>query len=259
MTSQERAKIPNDGASWFKLAVAFQISARYKDSERAYKKAVRLLKTEGSESMSDALDGMGTMYVQIRKYEKARTVETEALLIREAKHDAVGVGLSWMHLALVSLGQHRLPDAEMFAEMAVHRLVPERTNPTMHSTATADEKMTALVYLAEIRCAQVHYDDAIPELVAALGIAKSVHPAGSPLAISYIKFLLGYAIWKNGEPGRAAELFESGIRGLQATVSPTHPTFTAAVRQYKAFLNEIHGPHSVEARRLGFLNELDGH
>ena len=53
-----------DGTAWLKLAVLDQDAARYDDAERAFEKAVHLLKAKDRDLYADALDRMGTMYVE---------------------------------------------------------------------------------------------------------------------------------------------------------------------------------------------------
>src|SRR5271163_4669970 len=131
----------NDGETWWRLAMLYQDAARYGDAERAYNKAIDLLGTGDRATLANAMDGMGTMYVETGRYEKAAPLERKALAMREAQNDSVAVGRSWMHLAMLSLGKHDVADAATYAELAADRLVPERTGHPAEKAATPEEKM----------------------------------------------------------------------------------------------------------------------
>ena len=226
-----------NGAVWWHLAMLCQDAARYGEAEHAYAKALELLKTGDRATLANAMDEMGTMYVETGRYAKAEPLEREALAMREAGNDSVGVGRSWMHLTMLSLGRHNLANAANYAELAADRLVPERTGHAAEKAATPEEKMTALIYLSLVRCAQRDCAQAIPELRAASGIAQASYGAGG-LPVAFTDFLLGYAYWKSGETRSAAELMKSGTAGLEAQVGWGHPTYIAAMTQYEAFLKQ---------------------
>ena len=58
----------SDGKAWLKLAILRQDAAQYRDAERAYKRAIGLLKPEDPATLADALDHMGTMYVECGQF-----------------------------------------------------------------------------------------------------------------------------------------------------------------------------------------------
>src|SRR5271156_1030956 len=229
--------VQQNGAVWWHLAMLYQDAARYGDAEHAYAKALELLETGDRTTLANAMDEMGTMYVETGRYAKAEPLEREALAMREAGNDSVGVGRSWMHLTMLSLGRHNLANAANYAELAADRLVPERTGHAAEKAATPEEKMTALIYLSLVRCAQRDCAQAIPELRAASGIAQASYGAGG-LPVAFTDFLLGYAYWKSGDTRSAAELMKSGTAGLEAQVGWGHPTYIAAMTQYEAFLKQ---------------------
>src|ERR1700761_2814292 len=131
-----------DGSAWLKLAILCHDAARYDDAEGAFEKAVRLLKTKARALYADALDHMGTMYVEQGKFGKAEPLERRALAIREDLKDSAAIGTSYMHLALLAYGQHDLMAADADAGMAVSLLVPEQAGHREGTEATPEEKMS---------------------------------------------------------------------------------------------------------------------
>ena len=223
----------NSGATWWKLAMLYQDAARYNDSERAYSKALELLRPGGDRALANVMDCMGTMYVEMGRVAEAEKLERKALALREEQKDQLGVGLSWMHLAMLSLGKKDDADGEMYAELAVERLVPDHHE----SGATQEQKMTALTYLALARCAAHACADAVSPLNKAMKIAESSYRTRS-FPASYIRFLEGYADWKLGKTREAAKLMQSGTEGMEAQLGWGHPTYESAMRQYEGFLVE---------------------
>jgi len=231
----QQAPERNNGAAWWKLAMLDQDAARFGDAERAYQKALELMKSGDPITLANVMDCMGTMYVQMGRYAEAEELERRALSMRQEQKDSLGVGLSWMHLAMLSLGKHEKADGETYAELAVERLVPEKGE----SGATVEQKMTALTYLALARCAADECGDAMAPLKRAMTIAEASYTENS-FPVAYIQFLEGYADWKHGNHRAAAKLMKSGTEQMEAQLGWNHPTFVTVMQQYEAFLVVTH-------------------
>lgn len=224
----------SDGEAWLKLAILHQDAAQYRDSERAYKRAIALLKPEDRATLADAQDQMGTMYVERGQFSKAEPLERKALAIREDQKDALGIGLSHMHLAVLLLGERQTAPAEAEAEMAVTLLVPNKGQ--VAAAATPEEKMTALIDLSLAHCARQACTRAIPDLRRALGIAHANYPENS-IPVGFLDFLLGYAFWKSGDRDSAEGLMRKGTQELETQLGWGHPTYIQVLRQYRSFLD----------------------
>lgn len=239
----------NNGMAWWKLAVVYRDAARYADAERAYLKARDLLRSGDQTVQANLIDQLGMMYVEMGRYAEADGLEQEALAMRETQRDSLGVGLSWMHLAMLSLGERRNADGETYAELAVERLVPEQRAGTEQGAATPEQKMTALIYLSLARCAAHDCADALSPLKRAATIAEKHYPKES-FPVAYIQFLEGYAGWKRGDKRSAATLMKNGTTGMEAQLGWGHPTYISAMRQYASFLEEAgRESEATEVRR----------
>jgi Tetratricopeptide repeat len=227
-----------DGAAWLKLAILCHDAARYDDAERAFEKAVRLLKTKDRALYADALDHMGTMLVEQGKFSKAEPLVRRALAIREDAKDSAAIGTSYMHLALLAYGRHDLTAADADAGMAVSLLVPENAGHREGREATPEEKMSALIDFSLIKCARGVCADAIPELNRGLHLAHANYEANS-VPVGFLDFLLGYAYWKTGDLKQAPALMKSGIDEMQQRLGWGHPTYVAALKQYRSLLMQI--------------------
>jgi hypothetical protein len=149
-----------------------------------------------------------------------------------------------MHLAMLLLGQNDLQSADTEAQTAVSLLVPEHSHLDTVTSASPEEKMTALIDLSLVRCASGASQSAIPVLQSALKIAHDTYPQDS-VPVGYIDFLLGYAEWKSGDYGDARERMSQGVRELGAEIGWGHPVYLGTLRQYRTFLVETKQPEKA--------------
>ena len=226
-----------DSQAWLKLAVLLQDAGSYRESEDAYRQTIALLRAPDPLTTADVFDHMGTMYVASGQLSKAEPVERHALAIRENQHDKLGAGVSHMHLAMLLLSQNALNSAETEAETAVSLLVPEYSHLEAVSSATPEEKMTALIDLSLVRCAAGSSRSAVPDLQRALQIAHQNYSENS-LPVGYIDFLLGYAYWKSGDSKDAGIQMTAGVHKLAAIIGWGHPAWLTTLQQYRTFLAE---------------------
>lgn len=259
ITAQERVVQSEPGhqnwRAWLNLAVLLQDAGNYRESEDAYRQTIALLRAPDPFTVADVFDHMGTMYVASGQLSKAGPVERHALAIRENQHDTLGTGVSHMHLAMLLLGQNDLRSAETEAQTAVNLLVPEYAHLAGVSLATPEEKMTALIDLAVVRCASGAGQAALPDLRWALKIAHENYPDSS-LPVGHIEFLLGYAYWKSGSPKGADELMGRGVHKLITEIGWGHPTYLRILQQYRAFLVETKQFEKAQ-RILAEIERLD--
>jgi tetratricopeptide (TPR) repeat protein len=244
----EKAPGKNDGEAWLKLAVLCQDAAQYRDSERAYRRALALLRSKDDATLADTLDHMGTMYVERGQLAKAESLERKALAMREAEHDLLGEGISHMHLSVLLLGRRDYSSAEAEAEIAVSLLAPEQAHHAVQTEGSPEEKMTALIDLSLARCARGGCAAAVPDLRRALGIAQ-VHYEANSIPVGFLDFLLGYALWKSGDFDSAEKLMKNGTQELSTQLGWGHPTYLQALKQYGIFLNQA--GHTTEAEEIG--------
>lgn len=240
----ERDPGKSDGEAWLKLAILRQDAAQYRDSEHAYKRAIALLKPTDRATLADALDRMGTMYAECGQFSKAEPLERKALVIREDTKDVLGIGLSHTHLSVLLLGERLLSSAETEAEIAVSLLAPEQQQT---AAATPEEQMTALIDLSLARCARQACATAVPDLRRALGIAHANYVDNS-IPVGFLDFLLGNALWKNGDNGSAEEMMRKGTQELETQLGWGHPTYIQVLRQYGVFLDRT--GHAAEAKDI---------
>jgi tetratricopeptide (TPR) repeat protein len=226
----------DDGAAWWRLGMLQQDAARYRDAERSYRRAMALLEGGDRATLADVLDSAGTLYVETGDIAQADPLERRALALRQAQGDALGEGRSWMHLAMLSLGRHDAAAGVRYAQMAKERLVNAEAQAGLG--ASPEEKMTALVDLGLALCADGRCDRAVAPLEQAREIAGSETASAGEFPIGYADFLLGYVHWRAGDTAQAARLMKSGSAAMEAQLGFGHPTYVAALTQYRDFLEQ---------------------
>jgi hypothetical protein len=195
------------------------------------------------------MDHMGTMYVEQGKFAKAEPLEQKAYAIRQEENDELAMGLSYMHLAMVGYGKHDLAGAEADAEMAVSLLAPENGHGGK-GEATPEEQMTALIDLSLIRCAKAECATTVADLDRALVVAHA-HYAANSAPVGLLDFMRGNAYWKSGDAKLAPELMKRGIDEMGLQLGWGHPTYVAALKQYKSVLvatGSLAEAHEVDER-----------
>jgi hypothetical protein len=132
--------------------------------------------------------------------------------------------------------------------MAASILIPEHAAHSAENHATPEEQMSALINLSLIKCAQEACANGIHDLNRALNLAHA-HYAINSVPVGFIDFLLGYAHWKSGDNHFAAEMMLAGTTEMEEQLGWGHPTYVAALRQYRTFLAQR--GETAEADELG--------
>jgi tetratricopeptide (TPR) repeat protein len=238
-----------DGVAWWQLGMLQQDAARYRDAERSYLHAISLLDSGDPATLADALDSAGTMYVETGDYARGAAFEQRALALRHAQNDSLGEGRCWMHLAMLSLGRHDAAAALRYAQLAKQRLVDAKSQTSL--AASPEEKMTALVDLSLALCAEGRCARALAPLEQAHRIAVDDASVSGDFPAGYVDFLLGYVHWQVGDTAQAAGLMKRGTAAMESQLGFGHPTYFAALTQYRAFLEQtgdLAGAAAVRAR-----------
>lgn len=225
------------GSAWLRLAALEQDAAHYDDAVQEYRRAIALLKNGSTAELAMALDRMGTLYVELGQYGKAEPLERKALALRLEAGDKRAIGTSYAHLANLEFGKRDLGLAETNAEMAVSLLAPAQASDATAGYATPEEQMSAMVNLALVRCAAGKCDEAKPLIRRALAIAHAHYKAYS-VPVGFLDFLTGYAEWRSGSAGLAAEPMRRGIAELGTQLGWGHPTYVQALTKYKEYLQQ---------------------
>jgi tetratricopeptide (TPR) repeat protein len=245
------------GRIWLRLGILYQDAGRYGQSEMAYEHAMRLLAIVpvSEPDLADAIDRLGTLYMETANLKGAEDMESKAMKMREAARLESELPQSWYHLATLYLREHQTERSRSFADRAFDAFSKDKS-------ATPEDKIGALLVLSGSLCQSHRYSEAITYLRSGLELSNEFYGA-EQLPTGLNTFLLGYAYWKSGDAVSANSLMQRGSEILRKTLG-WHPTYLSVLTQYAHFLRETHeqrAAHDVEweikQRRAHLSSEPD--
>ena len=222
------------GRIWSHLGTLYQDAGLYKQSERAFEHAMRLLTVApvSNPDLATAIDNLGTVYMDTGNVKGAEREESKALRIREESSLKADLPRSWYHLAILYLREHRSTKAREFAERAASAF-SEDVN------AVPEDKTGSLLVLASSLCHAHQYPEAIAKLQSVLQMTRDTYgPDKFPTGLT--AFLLGYAYWKNRNLSSASPLMRLGTEIIGKELGWAHPKSLSVMEQYAQFLRDEH-------------------
>jgi tetratricopeptide (TPR) repeat protein len=242
--SAESPQMPavESGRIWLRLGILYQDAGRFGQSEMAYEHAMRLLTLVpvSLPDLTDAIDGLGTLYMETGNLKGAEDTESKAMKMREAAGLESELPQSWYHLATLYLREHEAERSRSLAARAFDGFSKERN-------ATPEDKIGVLLVLSGALCQLHRYSEAISYLQSGLQLSSESYGA-EQLPTGLNTFLLGYAHWKSGDAVAASSLMQRGSEILRTTLG-WHPTYLSVLTQYASFLRDTHeqrAAHEVE-------------
>jgi tetratricopeptide (TPR) repeat protein len=230
------------GRIWLRLGILYQDAGRYGQSEMAYEHAMRLLTVVpvSGPDLADAVDRLGTLYMETGNLKGAEETESKAMKMREEPGWDLELPQSWYHLATLYLREHEAERSRSFAARAFDAFSKERNS-------TPEDKIGSLLVLSGSLCQLHRYSEAIAYLQSGLQLSNESYGV-EQLPTGLNTFLLGYAYWKSGDAVAANSLMKRGSEILGKTLG-WHPTYLSVLTQYDHFLRETHeqrAAHDVE-------------
>jgi tetratricopeptide (TPR) repeat protein len=228
------------GRIWLHLGILYQHAGRYGQSEIAYEHAMRLLTIApvSQPDLADAIDGLGTLYMETGNLKGAEDAESKAMKMREATGLESELRQSWYHLATLYLREHQADKSRSFAQRAFDAFSKDMN-------AIPEDKIGAQIVLSESLCQSHRYPEAIALLQSALQLSNDLYgPEQFPTGLN--TFLLGYAYWKSGDLVSANKLMQGGSDILRKTLG-WHPAYLFVLTQYAQFLRNAHKQDEAHA------------
>jgi tetratricopeptide (TPR) repeat protein len=220
------------GKIYEQLGLLYEDAAQWTRSESAGEHAVALLRRDeaSKKELAKALGEMGNLHVVMGKLRESEKEDKEALRLGVESGDKLQIAHSWDDLAALSLARHKYQQARDFARHAVAAFAAnEEPEPF--------DAISARYTLALAYCHLKDYANAIPLLTSAVDEARATM-RGEHIPIGFGEFLLGYALWKSGDPSSASGHLEDGIAGMRDQLGWGHPTYLTLLGYYSQFLRE---------------------
>jgi tetratricopeptide (TPR) repeat protein len=230
------------GRIWLHLGILYQHAGKYGQSEITYEHAMRLLTIApvSQPDLADAIDDLGTLYMETGNLKGAEDAESKAMKMREATGLESELRQSWYHLATLYLREHQADKSRSFAQRAFDAFSKDMN-------AVPEDKIGAQFVLSASLCQSHRYLEAIALLQSALQLSNDLYgPEQFPTGLN--TFLLGYAYWKSGDLVSANKLMQRGSDILGKTLE-WHPAYLIVLTQYAQFLRKAHkqdAAHAIE-------------
>jgi tetratricopeptide (TPR) repeat protein len=220
------------GKIYAQLGLLYEDAGQWGRSESAVEHAVSLLRRDeaSKKELAKALSELGNLHVVLGKLRESEKEDQEALRLGVELGDKLQIAHSWDDLAALSLARHKYEQARDFARQAVAAFVA-------NDGPEPFDGISARYTLALAYCHLKDYASAIPLLTIAIDEAKA-KMQGQRLPIGFGEFLLGYALWKSGDPSSASRYLEEGIAGMREQLGWGHPTYLRVLGYYSQFLRE---------------------
>ena len=236
------ASVLDKARAWRSLAALQQDAALYAKSATAFAQAIQLFQSapDSSLELAEAIDGRGTLELETSQLAAAETTLTQALTMRLAIRDTLGVARSDVHLANVYLGEAKYKQAYALAKQAL-------ANFNKNPQADSLDRSSAMIAISLALCKQNRSGKALPILTDLVALTRRSYPDDS-IPVGFAFYLLGYAEQKNHDLSLAMADMKRGIDDLERPIGWGHPIFLEALSQYASLLRET--GHAVEAQQV---------
>ncbi len=220
------------GKIYEQLGLLYEDAAQWVRSESAVEHAVSLLRRDeaSKKELAKALSDLGNLHVVMGKLRESEKEGREALRLGEELGDKLQIAHSWDDLAALSLARHKYEQARDFARQSVAAFVANEGPEPF-------DAISARYTLGLAYCHLKDYASAIPLLTTAIDEARA-KMRGEHIPIGFGEFLLGYALWKSGDPSSASGHFEVGVAGMREQLGWGHPVYLTVLGLYSQFLRE---------------------
>lgn len=219
------------GRLWAALAADYEEEAEFARSEDAYNRALKLVQADAKE-YAIVLDNLGSLYEAERNLQAAEECRRRALALRVAAGDRLQIARGKEHLAEVLLGLRKFKDAQREASEAYDEMVAAKD-------PDAGDLVATLLTLTYASCMRQQCAQGVDYGTKAVTIAETRIAADS-LQAGEAHMALGYAAWKAGRKDVPGEEMQQGVEILKRWMTPGHPYALGAMKQYRAYLVEVH-------------------
>jgi tetratricopeptide (TPR) repeat protein len=235
-------------AIYVHLGNLYANAGMYLKAEGAMHRAIPLLKNGPQDELALELGQLGVLHVQMKNIDQAHRDEMQALRVREAIGDPIGIALTWNDIAGLYDEEHKFRKALDYGQKAYAALA-NRTE------LEPDDRIAVRQTLGYALTATRNCDVGIPILKDALELSiSSFGPENSKLG--YAEYVLGFGYWHCGEWGRAADWLERGTTRMKADFGWNRSLYLNAMRQYARFLRES-GQLEAAVNAEAVVNQAD--
>lgn len=220
----------------------------YLKAEGAAQRAISYLKDGSQNDLAEELTQSAILHVLMKNTKQAERDEMQALRVRKAIGDPVGIALAWNDLAGLYDEEWKFPKALGYGQQAYAVLADRQDVSRVNRVAVRQ----AFGYsLTETRqCAR-----GIPMMQESVTMLEN-SVGGKGLGVGYAQYLLGVGYWNCGDRDHAAEWLQRGTTRMRADYGWRQTIYVNAMRRYADFLRST-GQMEAAATAEAAVNQAD--
>lgn len=212
------------------LGALYEDLGMYLKAEDAIRRSISLLQQGPQDQLAEELGHLGILHSVMGNMKQAEKDDMEALRVREAVGDPIGIALTWNDLSDLYDKQRQFKKAVDYAQKSFDVI---GNNPVINPSDRVAVRQTLALALCGLR----QCDKAIPLLKEAVELSTSSFGADN-LLVGVDQYLLGFAYWHCGDMNRASELMERGTARMKVDLGWGHVIYVNAMDQYAQFLRQ---------------------
>jgi tetratricopeptide (TPR) repeat protein len=236
------------GKLYERLGSLYADAALYLKAEDATRRAIGYLKNGSQEELAAELGQLAIVDLELGKSKQSEKDELEALRVRLAIGDPVGIAFVWKDLAGLYDEQLKFSKAIGFAERA-YEVLGDRAD--VH----VDDRIGVRQILGFALTGARDCTRGISMLKDALAIAQTSYGKQS-VKVGYDEYVLGFGYWHCGDQANAAAWLQRGTTDMKADFGWDQTLYVNAMRQYARFLRST-GQLQAAASAEAVVNQAD--
>jgi tetratricopeptide (TPR) repeat protein len=232
------------GQLWLQMAYDYRGEGDMQRSEKAYARALRLLRRPDSLGYGAALDGLGSLYVVTGRLQEAERLRREALAVYQSLHDEADEAKIHISLGINLLHLHRFKEAEREASVGVRQMEAQ-------TKRDESELISGLIASSYAKCFQNRCEEALVEADKALARARAKF-AKDAIEVVVALLATGFDNWRRGAEAEGERAMLEAIDLLRENKDISSPMLIDAQMQvlvrYAIYLRETH--QKARARQI---------
>jgi len=232
------------GALWLRLANVYEDQLQFAEAEGAFARSLRLLRTSGPQAAyADALDGMGSLYLDTGRLSEAGNYVKKSLALFESLGNRAATARLHETMALVLIFGHKFRESEMESAESIREGEAEARADKRELTAAYLTHGYAICYLG--RCSA-----ALEDTNRAMTISQAAFPANS-MEMAGAWLARGFEFWKSGSPDEGARAMQQALKLVRSRTDLPRTLFVSeqlgVMREYDELLKATHRkPEAVQ-------------
>jgi tetratricopeptide (TPR) repeat protein len=219
------------------LGVLYEGAGMFSKSEAAIERAIAMMRSGPKDQLAIALGHLAEVHIALGDTHQAEKEQLQALQLREAVGDPIGIALARSDLASLYVRERKYAKALDLARQAMNVIADNQL-------VGVTDRIAIRQILATAMCDCHDCAGAVPLLKEAIESATNAFGPDS-LSVGVVSSVLGYVYWRSGDLADASAWMEQGIAKMKADLGWGHPIYLNAISLHAKLLRQL--GHTEEA------------